>query len=134
MGKDSGPVVLYDGVCALCTASVRFILQHERKPELRFAPLDSDAGRHLMRLGGIDPETTDSVVLIERGKAFIEGRAAAGIAAYLRRPWCWARMLRFVPSPLRDRLYRLIARQRYRWFGQLDREWSPPQGLEERFL
>lgn len=125
---------MFDGVCVLCTRSMRFILRRERLPLLAFASLQSEVGRRLTDACGLNPTTTDSVVLIEDGTAYVESEAAVRIARYLRLPWRAAALLRFVPALVRDPVYRLVARHRYRVFGRLDAEWSPSPELERRFL
>lgn len=119
------PVLIFDGECALCSRSVRFVLRHERRAahseRLLFAPMQSEPARHLLRAHGFDPDAMSSVVLIERGRALVRSRAVLGLLGYLRAPWRWGRVLGVVPAPVLDVGYRLLARHRYRVFGRVDR-------------
>lgn len=116
------PVMLFDGHCNLCNGAVDFILSHERTPELKFASLQSEAGRALLAEHGIAvPEgDPDSVVLVEGGVAWERSDAALRIARHLTFPWSVVGAFGWVPRALRDAVYKLIARNRYRWFGRKD--------------
>jgi len=126
--------VLFDGVCGLCNASVGFVLERERGPTLRFAPLQSDAARSLLVRCGIDPEGLDTLVLIEGDRAWVRSDAALRIARHLRAPWRWCHAFRVVPRFVRDTVYRCVARVRYRMFGRLDACVMPTPELASRFV
>ena len=136
-GGPSGPVLLFDGVCNLCNRSVQFILRHECAPTLRFAALQSPAGRGLLVSHGLPADHRQSLVLIVDGRALTESDAAAAVAAHLRAPWRWARALRLLPRGWRDAFYRFIASRRYRWFGrrpEVEACLLPRDELRSRFL
>lgn len=128
------PVVLFDGVCNLCNTTVRFLLRRDRRRVFRFAPLQSTAGRELLERHGLDPEAFDSVVLLEGGRPFLKSDAALRMVAHLPGLWPWLGGLRVVPRPLRDRLYDLVARHRYRWFGRQEVCALPDPEERDRFL
>ena len=128
------PVLLFDGLCALCDRSVQFVLDHERSPSIRFASLQSDVGRTLLAQCGVDPEGLDSLVFVEGGRCHTESGAALRAAAYLTSPWRWASALTVVPRPARDAAYRWVARHRYRWFGRLAACRIPSASVRDRFL
>jgi len=130
----SPPLVLFDGVCNLCTGSVQFLLKRDPEGRFRFASLQSDAGRRLMAEHGIVADTLGSVVLIEDGRAWRESSAALRIARHLPGAWKLLRLFTAVPRPLRDAVYRWIARNRYRWFGKNESCWLPTPELRARFL
>lgn len=125
---------MFDGLCNLCTGSVRFILRHEKSPALRFAPLQSPAGARLMRGFGLDPEDAKTFVLIEGGTAYVRSDAAIRLAAYLRGAGRLLALLRLVPRPLRNWFYDVVARNRYRWFGRRDACMAPGAELAARFI
>jgi predicted DCC family thiol-disulfide oxidoreductase YuxK len=132
-----GPVVLFDGVCNLCNSSVNFVIDHERDRDVRFASLQSEAGSELLeRVGRKLPEgDPESIVVVEGGRVFERSAAILRIARHLRWPWrVLAAMAVVVPRPLRDVVYRWIARNRYRWFGKSDVCRVPTPELRERFL
>ena len=134
MAEATHPTLLFDGVCNLCSGSVQFILKRDPKGAFRFASLQSEVGRKLMTEHGLDPEALSSVVLIENGRAYQESSAALRIARHMAGAWKLLRVLAVIPRPLRDAIYRLIARNRYRWFGKSESCWLPTPELRARFL
>ena len=128
------PIILFDGVCNLCNRSVQMVLRHDRKARFRFASLQSPVGEKLRGELGIDREKVDSVILVEDGRWYQESDAALRIARGLGGPWKLLGAFRLIPRPLRDAAYRLIARNRYRWFGKRETCWLPTPELRGRFL
>ena len=128
-----GAVVLYDGVCNFCSRWVRFILPRDPRGALRFASLQSDAGRALIGDCGL-PERPESIVLIEDGRCYDRSDAVLRIAQRLTFPWRIAWWLRALPRPLRDRLYDAFAARRYRWFGRKEVCDIPPPEWRTRFV
>jgi len=132
-GEIIEPVILYDGVCNLCNASVRFIMKYEQKPHYRFAPLQGKFAtgiRHKYSL----PEDADSVVLIENNRVYTASTAALKIARSLKVPWRWLVFFEVLPVSLRDHFYHWIARNRYRWFGKKEFCEIPAQETAHRFM
>jgi len=130
-----GDVVLYDGTCGLCSRAVRFIAGHDPAGRFRFAALGSDIGDEILRGARVPPLLPDSVILVQAdGTVRVESDAALAILADLDGPARYAARLRIVPQPLRDAVYRLIARTRYRIFGRHDVCEVPAPWLRERFL
>lgn len=132
------PVLLFDGVCNLCSRTVQFILDHERAPTMRFCSLQSEAGRALLAQHGMlhvvaqaDPDT---MVFIEDGRAHDRSTGALRVAAHLKAPWRWGRVALVLPRFVRDLGYRFVARNRYRWFGKTDSCLVRTKELEARFL
>jgi predicted DCC family thiol-disulfide oxidoreductase YuxK len=128
------PVILFDGVCNYCNALVNWVMRLDRKGVFRFATLQSEHGRALLRQYGLPEEQLDSVVLVEKGKAYIKSDAALRIGHHL--PW-WlqeTRVLWVVPRPFRDAIYDFIARNRYKWFGKKESCMVPTAEQRERFL
>jgi predicted DCC family thiol-disulfide oxidoreductase YuxK len=128
------PVVLFDGVCNLCNASVDFLLRRDASARFRFAPLQSAFAARLLAEHGLAGETLASIVLIEGGRAFTRSEAALRIAALLPGPWPVLGVLRAVPRRLRDTAYDLLARRRYRWFGRRPACRTPTPEERARFL
>jgi predicted DCC family thiol-disulfide oxidoreductase YuxK len=127
-------VVLYDGVCNVCSGSVRFILPRDRNAVFRFASLQSATAARLLSACGRAPGTLDSLVLIDEGRCYERSEAALRIAARLSFPWKLAAGLRIVPRPIRDALYNWFAAGRYRWFGRKGVCDLPPPEWRERFM
>lgn len=133
----SEPLLLYDGACGLCAASVQFILRHERRHTLRFAALQSEAG---IRIRARYPElaNVDSMVWVEgeSGRERVAVRSAAVMLAarYLGGPWSMVAAGRVLPARLRDAIYDVIARHRHTFFGGPEHCYLPPPEMMSRFL
>jgi predicted DCC family thiol-disulfide oxidoreductase YuxK len=141
-----GAVVLFDGVCNFCDASVNFIISHDRAEYFKFAPLQSDEGRRLANQFGFESATAaegssasdlipiDSVILVEDGKAYTHSTAALRIVKRLGFPSSVLYVFVILPRPIRDWAYRLFARYRYRIFGRKDECMLPTPDVRARFL
>lgn len=127
-------VILFDGVCAFCNRAIRLILDTEREPHFKFAPLQSPAGMKLLAAHGMSLDEMTSYVLITSEGAFVKSAATIRIAPYLRAPWNLMRFLRYLPASLVDFGYDILARYRYRWFGKYDECRLLTPELESRFL
>jgi predicted DCC family thiol-disulfide oxidoreductase YuxK len=110
-------IILYDGVCVLCSGWMRFVLKRDRDHLFRFTPIQSDYGRMLALALHINPDDPDTNALIWRGTAYRQSDAALRVVSLL--PGLgWISGLHIVPRPLRDMVYRLIARTRYQVWGR----------------
>lgn len=130
----TGAVIVFDGVCVLCNGWVRFLLRHDRAHRYRFAAMQSDSGRRLLARHGLDPDNPASFLLVEDGGAWTDSDAIRRVLVGLGGPWRAARLLALVPRAVRDPLYRLVARKRYRWFGRRDQCLLPAADEQRRFL
>ncbi|WP_257140948.1 thiol-disulfide oxidoreductase DCC family protein [Bacillus sp. AFS015802] len=126
-------IILFDGVCNLCNNSVRFIIERDPKGFFRFASLQSGIGRELLKKHNI-PENTDSFVLVGDHHASIESTAALKVCTKLVWPWKIFGLFLIIPKPLRDSLYRIVAKNRYRWFGKQESCMMPSVHIRDRFL
>lgn len=115
--SQEGPVIVFDGICVLCNGWVRFLLEHDREARYRFAAMQTDAGRALLASHGLDPDDPASFLLVEDGRAWTDTEAIRRVLAGLGGVWRLAALLSLVPRFVRDLLYRLLARNRYRVFG-----------------
>ncbi len=140
-----GAVVLFDGVCNFCDASVNFVIDHDPEGYFKFAPLQSDAGQKLAKQYDLASETAvdqaagdlipmDSVILIENGEAYTHSTAALRIARRLSGIWSIFYASVVIPKPIRDFFYRLFAKYRYRVFGRKDQCMLPSPEVRQRFL
>jgi predicted DCC family thiol-disulfide oxidoreductase YuxK len=127
-------VILFDGVCNFCNGSVNFIIERDRAGYFKFAPLQSEIGEKLLRENGIDKTVTDSVILVEDGKAYTHSTAALRVARKLDGAWKWFYGFRFVPAFIRDAFYKLFAKYRYKLFGKKDECMLPTPDVRARFL
>ncbi len=128
------PILFFDGVCDLCNSSVQFFLRHERVPWARFGLLQSAVAGRLLQEYELDAGALETLVLIEDGRVYLRSSAALRAARLLRRPWCWLGVLLWVPRPLRNFGYRVVAKLRYRLFGRRAVCLVPDEGLRGRFL
>ena len=126
--------MLFDGVCNLCIGSVQFIIARDPDARFRFATLQSDAAKRLLRDAGVAEPYPDSVVLVEGGRVYTRSTAALRVARRLRAPWTLAYALVIVPRPLRDWIYDVVASRRYSWFGKRAACMVPTPELRSRFL
>lgn len=127
-------IVLFDGVCNFCNASVNFVIERDKAENFKFAPLQSAIGEELIAKHGIDTSTTDSIIVVENGRAYTHSSAALRIARRLSGLWPIAYALVVVPKPIRDLFYRLFAKYRYRLFGKQDACMIPTPQVRARFL
>ena len=128
----AGAVILFDGVCNLCSGAVRFVARRDPAGRFRFASLQSAAAARL--LDGRGAQLPDSIVLLQHGRVHTRSSAALRIARGLRFPWPLLAAFLLVPRPVRDWVYDLVARRRYRWFGKSDACMVPDAELRARFL
>lgn len=132
--KEHQSLVLFDGVCHFCNNSVNFIMDHDPKKKFVFAPLQSDLAKdHLKKLGD-ESATIDTIKLIHNNKIYTRSRAALEIARQLNGLWplCYAAII--IPGFIRDIVYTIIAKNRYKWFGQMEACRIPTPEMRERFL
>ncbi|MFT3762093.1 MAG: thiol-disulfide oxidoreductase DCC family protein [Pseudoxanthomonas sp.] len=129
-----GAIVVFDGVCALCNGWVDFLLERDRRRRYRFAAMQSDAGRVLLREHGLDPDDLVSFLLLDERGAHTDTDAIVRVLSGLGGAWRIAAMGRLAPRFVRDPLYRLVARNRYRWFGRHDACRIPGPSERDRFL
>lgn len=131
---DRYPIVLFDGVCGLCDGFITWLLQRDQAAVFRVAPLQGEtAARYVSPQRASDPASW-AIVLVEDDAVFERSDAILRIATRLGG---WAQLaapLRLVPRVLRDAAYGVIARNRYRWFGQRDTCRLPTPALRDRFL
>ncbi len=129
-----GAIILFDGVCNFCNGSVNFVIEHDKAGYFKFAPLQSEAGEKLAAEHGISRIETDSVILIEDGKAYTLSTAALRIARKLDGIWSAAYAAVIVPRPVRNIFYKLFAKNRYRFFGRTEACMMPTPDVRARFL
>jgi len=128
------PIILFDGVCNLCNGAVQFVLKRDRTKQFRFASLQSNAGQALLRGRGLPTEDFDTMVLVEEDRVYTRSNAALRILRGCGGMWALAYAFILVPRALRDAVYGVIARYRYRWFGKREECWLPTPELRDRFL
>ena len=132
MSLNSKNIILFDGICNLCSVSVQFIIARDPKVYFHFTAIESDLGQKLLKEYGL--ERVDSLILIKNNQAYIYSDALLHIAKGLS---SWHRHLyifRFLPRSFRDALYRLLAKFRYNLFGKKEQCMVPTPEIKSRFL
>ena len=135
----SNPIILYDGVCGLCNRLNQFLLKRDAQDRFRFASLQSDFAAKLLRRHGADAEDLDTVYVVrnydESGESLL---ARSDAILYLLRElggiWSVAGRARILPRWFRDRIYNLVARNRYRVFGKSEVCMMPEPRHRHKFL
>jgi predicted DCC family thiol-disulfide oxidoreductase YuxK len=126
-------VILYDGVCVFCSRWIRFVASRDTKRRFRFTAIQSGYGTRLAQAFGIDPDDPDTNAVVHGGVAYFKSDAALMVLSNLP-GWGSVRVLRAVPKPLRDAVYDLVARNRYRIFGKYEACFVPDAGMRARVM
>jgi len=126
-------VIVYDGVCVFCSRWVRFVIARDAERRFRFTPIQSGYGSRLAKTFGIDPADPDTNAVIHGGSAYFKSDAALTVLSNLP-GWQWTRALFAVPKPLRDAVYNLVARNRYRIFGKYETCFVPDAAMKARVM
>ncbi len=127
-------IVLFDGVCNLCNKSIQFVIKHDKKDQFRFASLQSEVGKQLLEKFDINRNQTDSIVLITpENKFYVKSSAALHIAKKMKY-YFWMSIFLYLPKIVRDKIYDLIAKNRYKWFGKKVECMIPTPELKAKFL
>ena len=127
-------LIMFDGVCNLCNASVQFIIARDHEALFRFASLQSDAGQEVLRRFALPVADFDSFVYLRDGKVYQRSTAALYMLKDIGGFWKITYVFMLIPRPLRDFVYDTIAKYRYKWFGKRDVCMVPTKDLKKRFL
>jgi predicted DCC family thiol-disulfide oxidoreductase YuxK len=127
-------VVLFDGLCNLCSGSVQFIIKRDPDQRFQFASLQSEFGQKALIRLGLDVNKLHSIVVLSEGKVYHRSDAALQIARNLGGLWPIFYIFKFLPRFFRDWLYNIVARYRYKLFGKKDECWIPTPQLSDRFI
>ena len=128
------PVILFDGVCNLCNASVQFIIKRDKKQIFRFAALQSQFGQKVVDSFNLSDKKIDSVILLENNSVKIKSDAALRIAKQLGGIYSLLYVFIILPKFIRNSVYDFIARNRYSWFGKNESCMIPTPELKRLFI
>ena len=126
-------VILFDGVCVFCSRWVQFVVARDKQARFRFTAIQSPYGTRLAQALGIEPDDPDTNAVIHGGTAYFKSDGALTVLSSLP-GWSFARALFAVPKPLRDAVYNVVAKNRYRIFGKFDACLVPDAVLRARVL
>jgi predicted DCC family thiol-disulfide oxidoreductase YuxK len=127
-------IVLFDGVCNLCNGFVQFFLKIDKRGKLKFASLQSDYGQALLAKHQLNQSDFDSFLFQQGDKLYDKSSASLQIVKTLGGFWTLLYALVIVPKPIRDAIYRFIAKNRYKWFGKEEACWLPKPEWKDRFI
>lgn len=128
-------VIVFDGVCVLCSRWTRFVLRFDHARHFRLAAMQTPSGRDILAAHGLDPDDPSTFIVIDAGRAYTESTALLHVLSRFGLPWrAFAAVLRCLPRAWRDRGYRVIARNRYAWFGRGDLCVIPVPEQRARFI
>jgi predicted DCC family thiol-disulfide oxidoreductase YuxK len=131
---EDSPIILFDAECVLCSSNAQFILKNDKAGRFRLASMQSDVGTALYRKHGMDPQDPSSMLVVEANRVRRDSDAVLSIYGALGLPWRLLATLRIVPGFLRDPIYRMLARNRYRLFGKRTSCWVAPPEYKDRIL
>ncbi|MEA5459090.1 thiol-disulfide oxidoreductase DCC family protein [Arcicella sp. LKC2W] len=127
-------IILFDGVCNFCNASINFIIDHDPEKHFKFAPLQSDFGQKILGQFNKNTEDFDSVILLKNNQLYQKSEAALEITKHLSGFWKYLTIFRILPTFVLNFFYDIIATNRYLIFGKSDSCRMPTPDLKERFL
>lgn len=133
MNEDKA-IVLFDGICNFCSGAVLFLIKRDPDKYFRFAALQTEGGLSIMNKYDINSDIADSIILIEKNKAYYRSDAALRIARKLKGGWKLFYTAVIIPPFIRNFFYDFVARNRYRWFGKKNTCFIPGQHVRERFI
>jgi predicted DCC family thiol-disulfide oxidoreductase YuxK len=123
-------IVVFDGLCNLCTGGARWLERHRAKPPFLLVPMQSDRGRALLAQHGYDPDDPLTFLVLDGGQCLTQSDAWIHLIAAAGGGWQLIRATRVIPRAWRDYVYRFIARNRYRWFGRRKTCYLPQPPIE----
>jgi predicted DCC family thiol-disulfide oxidoreductase YuxK len=129
-----GAVILFDGVCNLCNAWVNFVIDRDRAEIFSFGAQQSAGGQAMLGALHLTGQDLAGIILVAGDRVYTDSTAMLEIYARLPDPWKLVALLRFIPRPLRDAVYRWVTRHRYKWFGRSAACRVPTPQLQRRFL
>jgi predicted DCC family thiol-disulfide oxidoreductase YuxK len=132
--ENNKSLILFDGVCNLCNSSVQFILLRDKKDRFRFASLQSDYGQSILKQYNLPTDKFNSLALVENGKIYQRSTGALRIARKLKGLWPMLYGFIIVPPFIRNLVYDIIAKNRYRWFGKKEECMLPRPEWKQKFL
>jgi predicted DCC family thiol-disulfide oxidoreductase YuxK len=131
---DDRPIIIFDGMCVLCSGFARFILRNDREGRFRLLAAQTPIGAALYRHFQLDPVGYETSILLEDGIVWLKSEAAIRIFRRLGFPWSLASMARLLPRAARDWLYDIVATHRLRWFGARTTCFLPDPSQADRFI
>lgn len=130
----SKPIILFDGVCNLCSSSVQKVIKNDPEGKFLFAPLQGKTGQEMLNKYQLPVNNFNSFVLVQDDQVFTQSTAALKVARQMKGFWKWLYAFIIIPPFIRNAVYNLIAGNRYKWFGKKETCMVPTPELKSRFL
>jgi len=127
-------LVLFDGVCNLCTGSVKFLIKRDKKKKFRYASLQSNIGQKVLWESNLNPNKINTLVLVAEGATYTKSTAALRIAKNMGGMWSILEVFLLIPAPIRNLVYDFISNRRYKWYGKKETCMVPKPEWEELFV
>lgn len=127
-------IVYFDGVCNLCNSAINFLIDQDKKQNLKFASLQSEAGEEVLRRFALPSDDYDSFLFLKGDQLFQKSEAVLEIVKLLGGAWPLLAVFKIIPRLVRDWMYTQVAQNRYKWFGKRDECRLPTPELKARFL
>ena len=134
MSNDEPHILLFDGVCNLCNRFIQFTIRRDPEGKFKFASLQSESGQALLQKLGLPKDDFRTFVLVKGERYFLRSTAALHVLRELGGVWKLFYVFIFIPRPLRDFLYGIISKTRYRVFGKRNTCMIPTADISQRFL
>jgi predicted DCC family thiol-disulfide oxidoreductase YuxK len=134
MPEQATRILLFDGVCNLCSGSVLFVIKRDAKKQIRYASIQSIKGKMLLKQFHIHEAYLGSLIFIDEGKVYLKSTGALRLCKYLNGFWPILFSLILIPTPIRNFFYDWVAKNRYRWFGKNETCMVPKGALKYLFL
>ena len=114
------PLIVFDGVCVLCSSAMQFIQTHSAPNTFRYTSLQSEKGQEVLKESNLSPTSLKTIVLVHNRNVYTKSNAALKIAYLMSGPWRLLYFLKIIPRPIRDFIYHYISKNRYKWFGKTE--------------
>jgi len=134
MPEQATRILLFDGVCNLCSGSVLFVIKRDAKKQIRYASIQSNKGKMLLKQFHIHESYLGSLIFIDEGKVYLKSSGALRLCKYLKGLWPILFSLILIPAPIRNLFYDWVAKNRYHWFGKNESCMVPTVALKHLFL
>src|SRR5690554_818644 len=131
---ETSKIILFDGVCNLSNSSVQKVIKNDSKNVFKFASLQSGFGQRFLNENQLNSEEFDSIILIDGNQFYTSSDAALRIGKELKGIYKISSFLLWIPKFIRDGVYRIISKNRYRWFGKQNTCWIPTKELQDKFI
>jgi len=128
------PIILFDGICNFCNSAVNFVIKRNSKSNIFFTPIQSEAGKAVLKKYNLKLSDLQSFIFIENGNIYKKSSGVLRVCKHLRRLWPLCYHFIIVPKFIRDGIYNWVAKNRYKWFGVLPNCMVPSPALKKRFL